>query len=46
MNENDEGTLLLTPLSLKGLEAATDKDWDDVRGLGIDLLDELVKPAR
>ncbi len=46
MNESDEGALLLTSLSLTGLEAATDNDWDDVRGLGIDLLDELVKPAQ
>jgi phosphonate transport system substrate-binding protein len=44
--ESDEGRALLEPLSLKGFESAADSDWDDVRALGIGLLDELVKPVR
>jgi phosphonate transport system substrate-binding protein len=46
MNEEPEGAALLAPLSLDGFEAAADSDWDDVRGLGIDLLDDLSTPAR
>lgn len=46
MSEEPEAAALLAPLSLKGFEAAADGDWDDVRGLGIDLLDDLSTPAR
>lgn len=35
---NDEtGRALLEPLSFKGIEAGQDKDWDEIRKLGIDL---------
>jgi phosphonate transport system substrate-binding protein len=40
MNENEEGRTLLTTLSVMGFEVAQDSDWNDVRGLDIDLLDE------
>jgi phosphonate transport system substrate-binding protein len=34
---NDEtGRRLLEPLSFKGIEAGQDKDWDEIRKLGID----------
>jgi phosphonate transport system substrate-binding protein len=46
VTETEEGAALLAPLALKGFESADDSDWDDVRALGIDLLDDLVKPAR
>jgi phosphonate transport system substrate-binding protein len=36
---NDEaGRLLLLPLAFKGIDAAQDKDWNDIRALDIDLL--------
>jgi phosphonate transport system substrate-binding protein len=46
MTQTDEGRELLEPLSMKGFEAARDEDWDDVRALGINLLDNLVKPLQ
>jgi len=42
-DQSDEGRGLLAPLSIQGFEAADDSDWDDVRALGIDLLDDLMK---
>ena len=39
MGTTEEGARLLEPLSMKGFEKAGDEDWDDVRALGIDLLD-------
>lgn len=41
MADNEEGRRLLDALSFKGIAPATDSDWDDVRGLGIDVLDPL-----
>jgi phosphonate transport system substrate-binding protein len=46
MGQNEDGRALLAPLSMEGFESAEDADWDDVRALGIDLLDDLVKPAQ
>lgn len=44
MNETEEGKQLLKTLKVKkGLIKAEDSDWDDVRGLGIDLLEQLIK---
>ena len=44
MNNDEEGKKLLQSLKVKnGLQKASDSDWDDVRGLGIDLLDQLIK---
>lgn len=37
MEKSDEGKALLKRLSIKGFEAAENKDWDDVRSLQIDL---------
>ena len=34
---------LLATLNFKGIEAADDGDWDDVRRLDIDLLDDFLK---
>lgn len=34
---DDTGKRLLEPLSFKGFEAGTDRDWDEIRRLGIDL---------
>jgi phosphonate transport system substrate-binding protein len=45
VDETEEGRALLMPLNVKGFEAADDRDWDDVRALGIGLLDDLVKPV-
>lgn len=42
MENSEEGRLLLEQLAWKGIEAADDKRWDDVRGLGLELLSDLV----
>ncbi|RDH90447.1 MAG: phosphate ABC transporter substrate-binding protein [endosymbiont of Seepiophila jonesi] len=42
--ENDpEGRRLLTSINFKGIEVGKNKDWDDVRALGIDLLKKLTE---
>jgi len=38
MEASAEGRLLLKPLNWSGVERAEDRQWDDVRGLGIELL--------
>ncbi len=43
MNEDPEGKALLDSINFKGMQTAQDSDWDDVRGLGIELLADLVK---
>jgi phosphonate transport system substrate-binding protein len=44
LNTTQEGRDLLTSIKFKnGLEKANNQDWDDVRGLGIDMLNDLVK---
>jgi len=44
LNATPEGRQLLTSIKFKnGLEKAENKDWDDVRDLGIDMLNNLVK---
>ena len=43
MHNNDAGRALLQSIKIKhGIEPATDDDWDDVRSLDIELLDDLV----
>lgn len=43
MFDNQEGKELLLGVSFKnGLQAAENKDWDDVRALGLDLLESLI----
>ena len=43
MNDDPEGQALLKTISFKGMQSAQDKDWDDVRGLGLSILDRLIK---
>ncbi|EXJ13789.1 phosphate/phosphite/phosphonate ABC transporter substrate-binding protein [Imhoffiella purpurea] len=43
MNRDPRGRALLEGISFKGIEAAQDSDWDDVRALDIDLLDALLE---
>ncbi|HEC18516.1 MAG TPA: phosphate/phosphite/phosphonate ABC transporter substrate-binding protein [Gammaproteobacteria bacterium] len=43
MDRDPRGKKLLAAIRIKGFEQGEDSDWDDVRALGIDLLDELVK---
>ena len=45
MGTTEEGRRLLEPLAMQGFEQAGDADWDDVRALGIDLLDKPVEDA-
>ena len=45
LEDSEEGRRLLETLAWKGVEPATDRRWDDVRGLGIDLLKDLVATA-
>ena len=42
MDTTDEGKHLLGTVKFKGIEPATNADWDDVRALGIELLDKLI----
>lgn len=42
MDKEPAGRELLTVLAFKGIEEARDSDWDDVRGLGIEVLDRLI----
>ncbi len=42
MRGDEAGRKLLASLKIDGLQAAHDSAWDDVRALGLDLLDELV----
>jgi phosphonate transport system substrate-binding protein len=41
MDQNATGKALLDAINFKGIEAASDSDWDDVRDLNIQLLDHL-----
>ncbi len=43
MKNDPEGRQLLANINFKGIEAGEDKDWDDVRALGIDLLKKLTE---
>ncbi|MDW6003217.1 phosphate/phosphite/phosphonate ABC transporter substrate-binding protein [Vibrio mangrovi] len=43
MNNDEQGMTLLKGLSFKGLEAASDQQWDDIRELNIRLLDHLLE---
>ena len=45
LDRTESGAALLGPLRIVGIETAEDADWDDVRGLGIDLLDALAQPV-
>lgn len=42
LEESEQGRELLKNLNWKGVEAAGDERWDDVRGLGIELLQMLI----
>ena len=41
MNSDPEAAALIKAINFKGFEKATHQDWDDVRSLKIDLLDDL-----
>jgi phosphonate transport system substrate-binding protein len=43
MHKDLHGKTLLKTINFKGIVAAEDAEWNDVRTLGIDLLDDLVK---
>lgn len=45
MEQDTEGVILLESLKTQGFESASDDDWDDVRALKIDLLEDLGKPV-
>ena len=42
MHQDGTGEALLESIKIKGFAAAQDQDWDDVRSLNIQLLDDLV----
>ncbi len=42
LSQDEKGQTLLKALAWKGVQPASDALWDDVRGLGIDILDALV----
>ncbi len=43
MANTAEGKALLEPLKIKRWQASENADWDDVRSLGITLLDSLIE---
>lgn len=43
LEQSEHGQNLLKQLAWKGVEPADDQRWDDVRGLGLELLSELVE---
>jgi phosphate/phosphite/phosphonate ABC transporter binding protein len=43
MEGNPRGRELLSAINIRGFERGEDRDWDDVRALGINVLDEWVK---
>jgi phosphonate transport system substrate-binding protein len=43
MESNPEGLELLKTINFKGLEAAADQDWDDVRALEVRLLQHMLQ---
>jgi phosphonate transport system substrate-binding protein len=43
MDQRPVGQSLLWRINFKGIQAAEDAEWDDIRGLGIDLLEKLIK---
>jgi phosphonate transport system substrate-binding protein len=45
MSDDSEGRRLLAAIGFSGIDPAEDADWDDVRALGIDLLDAAATPA-
>ncbi|KAA6187760.1 phosphate/phosphite/phosphonate ABC transporter substrate-binding protein [Thiohalocapsa marina] len=44
--QSETGRERLAPLRVEGFEPAADADWDDVRALRIDLLEDLLPPAQ
>ncbi len=43
LDKTDAGAALLKEINFKAIQASQDRDWDDVRALGIDLLEQLIK---
>ena len=43
MQSDPEGASLLENIGFKGIERAEDKDWDDIRALNLNALDDLVQ---
>lgn len=43
MNDDPEGRALLKTINFKGIQSAENTDWDDVRGLGLNILDQLIR---
>jgi len=43
MNDDPEGRALLKTINFKGMQSAENTDWDDVRGLGLNILDQLIR---
>ena len=44
LGKDETGLRLLAPLAFKGVVAAQDKDWNDIRALDIDLLERYGQP--
>lgn len=43
MNDDPEGQALLKTINFKGMQSAKNADWDDVRALGLNILDQLIR---
>jgi len=42
LDQSEQGRQLLKQINFRGVAAANDTDWDDIRKLDIDLLDGMV----
>lgn len=45
LDQTETGRTLLGNLKFKGIEAASDGDWDDIRAMNLQLLDNLLAPS-
>ena len=43
MSDDPEGQKLLSSINFIGIQSAENSDWNDVRGLGIELLADLMR---
>jgi phosphonate transport system substrate-binding protein len=45
LDKSEEGRTLLGSLKLKGISTAQDSEWDDIRAMNLQLLDDLIAPS-
>ena len=45
LDQAESGGTLLENLKFKGISPASDSEWDDIRSMNLQLLDDLINPA-